>query len=390
MIKIGTGKSNDLDSKKAGIEAAKMALEKVGTANLVIIFAPSNYNQEEMLKGVNIIFKKTPLIGCSTFKGIINGEISSDLIIVALNSDVINFEIGISKKIKENPIEAGKNLAQQIKSEDKENSAILMTFFESIGVNGSAIIQGIRENFKKNFPIIGGMASDNSTFTKTYQYYQDQVLTNSLVAVKISGNFSYGIASRHGWEPIGLPAKVTKSEGSVIKEINNCLALDFFKDYFGEKANQLEKPLSEICYMYPLGMSIKGKDEFLIRNAFLSTKEGDIICAGEVPQGSEIRLMIGNPERAISAAKEAAKEVLFKLDKNKPKVVFVFNCIARNKLLGARAKEEILAIQEILGKDIPLIGFYTYGELAPIGITSENNFFSVFHNETIALLALGE
>jgi hypothetical protein len=64
--------------------------------------------------------------------------------------------------------------------------------------------------------------------------------------------------------------------------------------------------------------------------------------------------------------------------------------MARNKLLGPRTREEISAIQEVLGKDTPLIGFYTYGELAPLGGVLGPNCFSVFHNETMALMVLGE
>ena len=64
--------------------------------------------------------------------------------------------------------------------------------------------------------------------------------------------------------------------------------------------------------------------------------------------------------------------------------------MARHKLLGPRIGEEITAIQEVLGKEVPLIGFYTYGEQAPIGGILGPKCFSVFHNETMALLVLGE
>ncbi|PIP22151.1 MAG: hypothetical protein COX38_02180 [Candidatus Nealsonbacteria bacterium CG23_combo_of_CG06-09_8_20_14_all_39_25] len=58
--------------------------------------------------------------------------------------------------------------------------------------------------------------------------------------------------------------------------------------------------------------------------------------------------------------------------------------------MGSRIGEEIIAIQNVLGKEVPLIGFYTYGEQAPLGGVIGPECFSVFHNETMALMALGE
>src|SRR5665647_703317 len=57
------------------------------------------------------------------------------------------------------------------------------------------------------------------------------------------------------------------------------------------------------------------------------------------------------------------------LGDRKPSAVLQFDCAARGKtLFGPEVKEMgIDAIQDVLGKDIPWVGFYTYGELAPIG-----------------------
>ena len=99
--------------------------------------------------------------------------------------------------------------------------------------------------------------------------------------------------------------------------------------------------------------------------------------------------MLGDYEKAIQAAKEAAENALAQLKGNKPKAIFVFNCVARYKLLGARIGEEIAVIQDVLGKEVPLIGFYTYGEQAPLAGILGPECFSVFHNETMALMVLG-
>jgi len=185
--------------------------------------------------------------------------------------------------------------------------------------------------------------------------------------------------------------KVTKAEGAKLIEIDDRPALSIYEDYFGKKAEELTKePIAKMAYTYPLGMSVKGSSELLIRDVVIANEKGEINCAAEIPQGVEIRLMLGDSEKAMQAAKEAAEGALAQLKGAKPKVIFVFNCIARWKLLGPKIGEEIKAIQEVLGKEVPLIGFYTYGEIAPLGGLLGSECFSVFHNETMTLLVLGE
>ena len=163
----------------------------------------------------------------------------------------------------------------------------------------------------------------------------------------LSGKFSFGVGVRHGWEPLGLPMKVTKAEGAVLKELDNQPALKIYEDYFGKEAEELIKePIARMAYTYPLGMSVEGSPELLIRDVVIANEKGEITCAAEIPQGSEIRLMLGDPEKAIQAAKEAAEGAVAQLKGVKPKVVFVFNCMARYKLLGPRIGEEITAIQD--------------------------------------------
>ena len=392
MIKAGIGKSNYSDPAKAGAEACQKALEKIkGKANLIFVFSTVAYDQKRILEGVRSVSKEIPLIGCSD-SGEITGEgpVSKHVAVMAFYSEKINFTLGVGRGAERDSYQAGKQLAQEIKEKAKEKINLIMVLTEGLPENGAAILRGIQEIFGKNFPIIGGAAGDDFLFQKTYQYYNDQVLSGAVVGIGFSGKFSFGVGVKHGWEPIGLPMKVTKTEGAKLIEVNNRPALSIYKDYFGKKAEELIKePIARIAYTYPLGMSVEGSDELLIRDVVIADEKGVITCAAEIPEGSEIRLMLGDPDKAIKAAKEAAKQALAQLKETKPQAIFVFDCMARNKLLGARIGEEIAAIQNVLGKEVPLIGFYTYGELAPLGGILGPESFCVWHNETMVLMVLG-
>jgi len=386
MIKAGVGRSNNPDATKAGAEACKEALSQAGNkADLIIVFSTVAYDQEKMLKGVRSVSKEIPLVGCSDSGEITTeGPVSKHVAVMVISADKIKFAIGVEKGVGADSHKAGAQVAKDVKKNAEEDISLFVMLPEGLLGNGSAIVRGCQEVLGKNFPIMGGSAGDDFAFKKTYQYYNGEVLTDAVVGVGLSGKVSWGVGVRHGWEPIGLPMKVTKAEGAKLIEVNNRPALSIYEDYFGKKAEELIKePIARMAYTYPLGMS-------LIRDVVIANEKGEITCAAEIPEGSEIRLMLGDYDKAIQAAKEAAEGALAQLKGAKPKVIFVFDCMARCKLLGVRIGEEIVAIQEVLGKDVPLIGFYTYGEQAPLGGIIGPECFSVFHNETMALMVLGE
>ena len=393
MIKTAIGTSDNKDAFEAGSFACQQAIDKVGgQAELIIVFSSVSYDQEKMISGVRSVSKEIPLVGCSDSGEITtNGPTSKQVAVMALSADNIDFVIGVGLGADKDSYAAGMAAAKQVKEKSVKVLSLVMTFLDGLAENGAAVVRGIQEVLGKDMPIVGGSAGDDFLFKKTFQYYNDQIMTNAVISIGFSGEFFFGVGVRHGWKPIGLPMKVTEAKGSRIIKVNNHPALSIYEDYFGKKAEELiREPIARMAYTYPLGMSVKGSEELLIRDVVIANEQGEITCAAEIEQGSEIRLMLGEEERAILAAQEAAKQALSQLNGVEPKAIFVFNCMARKKLLGANIKNEIDAIQEVLGKQVPMIGFYTYGEVAPLAGEIDPKCFSVFHNETMTLMTLGE
>ncbi|MFH1392569.1 MAG: FIST N-terminal domain-containing protein [bacterium] len=397
MIQAGVGQSKNNDSKKAGQEAYQMALSQIAgeKPELVLVFASSKFDQKQLLDSIKSETEKIPVVGCSTSGEITNqGPNKESVAVMAIRADNIDFAVGLGKGVKENSRQAGKQTAEDVQKKLAGKPSMFIMLPDGLTGNGAEIVRGILDVLGEHFPLMGGSAGDDFKFEKTFEYYEGEVFNDAVVGIGMTGKFAWGVGVRHGWEPIGLPMKVTKSEGAVLKELDNKPALRIYEDYFGKKAEELiREPIARMAYTYPLGMSVEGSPELLIRDVVIANEKGEITCAAEIPQGSEIRLMLGDPEKAINSAREAAENAKSQLKGAKPKAIFVFDCIARCKLLGQgiRTKEEVDAIQEILGKDVPLIGFYTYGEQAPLGGNIDPQVCqAVFHNETMALLVIGE
>ncbi|HYZ04914.1 MAG TPA: FIST C-terminal domain-containing protein, partial [Rubrobacter sp.] len=79
-----------------------------------------------------------------------------------------------------------------------------------------------------------------------------------------------------------------------------------------------------------------------------------------------------------------ATQIKRQLGDTQPKLVFHFDCTARGKtMFRDQEKLRILrGFRQAVGPDVPWVGFYTFGEIGPVG---EHN---CHHNYTAVVLAL--
>jgi hypothetical protein len=242
-------------------------------------------------------------------------------------------------------------------------------------------------------PVTGGCAGDDLLFQKSFQYYGDEILTDSAPAVLISGDVSVGIGQRHGWMPIGRPRKVTRSSGNIVYQLDRRPAVSIYEDYLGIKRQELsQEPLASVAMTYPLGIAGEEYPEFLLRGAFRVGKAGSLICNGEIAQGSNVRLMIGGYESALEAAQQAAHDSAEQVGRSKLKGALVFCSVARQKMLGSEFHGEIDVIRNALGgAGLRIGGFYSYGELAPAPVEkrSRKPRENMFNNVSVVVVSLG-
>ncbi len=314
------------------------------------------------------------------------------VVVMVMAGDALQVAVGRGDVAQDGPQQAGMAAARAVKESLGDGLKLFIMMPDVLAGNGADTVRGVQKVLGEHFPVVGGASGDDFRFEKTYQYLNGEVTSGTVVCVGLGGSFSFGIGVRHGWLPIGLPRMVTKADGAVIHEIDGKPAIDLYRDYFGDaEAEKLkQETLARLAVLYPIGVRVPDQHEYLIRDPLSVDEHGSITCAAEVPQGAAVQLMLGSRDGAIAVAREAAEHAKTELGVQ-PKAVLIFNCIARNKLFGEQAGDEIAAIQSVLGFGVPLAGFYTYGEQAPIN--GETRDFArcnpQFHNETVVILTLG-
>jgi len=88
----------------------------------------------------------------------------------------------------------------------------------------------------------------------------------------------------------------------------------------------------------------------------------------------------------IASGAQHAAEIAMENRKSPPQVALLVSCIGRKLVMNQRVEEEIEQVQEIIGKQTAITGFYSYGEMAPFnGQTA-----CELHNQTMTLTLISE
>jgi len=361
------------------------------------IYASSKYNQSEISAiAAEQLGPDIPIIGASTAGEIAqHGPSSTPAITMMLfASDTIKCHATVVTEVTGNELVAGKALANQLLDQTEDPLELVIIHSDGLTVNPSAILRGIKKTLPGT-PVVGGSAGDDGHYKTTNQYFNGETHSSAVVAMAFSGPIKFSIGVRHGWSPISGFRTVTRSEGSVVHEIDHKPAIKLYEEFIGEEevSKLTEVTLAEIALSYPLGMMSTETHNLLLRAPFYADKKGSITFGGEVPEGTKVQLMMGNKDQAVDAAEEAGISAAKELG-DKPIAALIYSCHVRDSLYQSRdeSKKEISAIQKSIGVDTPLTGFFTYAEQAPILGTnatlktcdSENN------NETIVTILMSE
>ena len=390
---IGIGFSQEPNTSNASRDAALQAKAQIKqkTVDFTIVFTTPHYSPLETLRVIRQILPQAKTIGCSTAGIILAQSVEMrGIAVLAITSDDFKFGIGCAEDLASADMRvAGAELARATVMDFGQNRrGAFIVFSDGLLRNSAPLVKGAQEIFGRVFPVVGAGSSDNLSFRETYQFFQDKPMTNSATATLLGGQIRIGVGNRHGWKPLGKPRFVKKSEGNIIKTIDDKRATHIYEEYLGLGLEELQsRQFIHTAMLYPLGLYIEGEKEYLLRTVVAILSDGSMVCQGDVPEESEVHLMISNKDFCHQAAIEATHEALDTLSGRPPRLAIIFESLSRQKLLGRDIVQEIQAVREILSPATPIIGMYSYGEIAPL--KSMNHIGeAIVQNGTIVVLTV--
>jgi hypothetical protein len=339
---------------------------------------------QTMMSEIKSKYPDTLLIGCSTsgeISGINVRDNSIALTAVQLEKTTIKY-VSISIDDYSNSLECGKSLINKFDTEGLKHVFLLS---DGLNVNGSELVKGLRSELPKGVAVTGGLAGDGADFNETI-IIGENGNTNSKIISAIGfygNNLHIGYGSFGGWDSFGLDRTVTKSKDNVLFEIDGVPALELYKSFLGDKAEEL--PSSGL--LFPLSLRTR-PDEMPVVRTILAIDEANqsITFAGDLPEGASIRLMKANIDRLVSGSVKAAETSIIPLNGKDPELAILISCVGRKLVLKQMVEEEVEAAKEILGNETAITGFYSYGEISPFS----NESACELHNQTMTITTFTE
>ena len=348
-------------------------------ADLVLVFADHIYFQTEacytQLRGM---FPQAHIVGCSSSGNVI-GVTISDGDVVATAVKLERSSISIASVDLEPGMEA-RELGMLLMSK-LSRAGLHHVFVLSDGqqVNGSELAQGLNQ---LGIPVTGGLAGDGTRFGETWVMADEPAKTGRITALGFYGGVSVRSGCFAGWEEFGADRIVTKSVRNVVYEIDGEPALELYKKYLGELAKEL--PASGM--RFPLSIQATKADKAVIRTLLaIDEATQSLTFAGDVTQGYQCKLMRANVDNLIISAGFAAEEAQ-PVSQGATGLCLLVSCIGRRLVMGQLTEEELDIVQEKLGDNTSITGFYSYGELAPFSDVMQCQ----LHNQTMTLTTIYE
>ena len=389
MTKLGIAHSNRQDAFHAATHIAETAMRSgaLTRPDLVIAFCAGGLNHDEFFKGLqSVAGPHTPIIGGSSIGIITNKEISYHGLPAAaalIQSDTMEFMVKAVGGLDQNEFSTGQRLLETFPRSQEEK--LLLAFYDSVRVpasenappvlNSSApLIAGMEDVLQRELPIIGAGLLGDYAFSPTRQFCGSFVADQHAVACLVSGRISVYHVIMHGCVPLdGVYRRITRIQGSVLYELDGEPIVPLINQIYGSTDWQSQRPVNFLT----IGVNHGERYGLPQENSFVNR-----LITGVIPDGSgigmfepdlapdiEIQFMIRDNKMMVSSVRENTTRLLGKIqaDQKRPLFSLYIDCAGRTAELSYTEGEEATEVQKILNlRNIPLLGFYSGVEIAPL------------------------
>lgn len=352
-------------------------------ANLVLGFGQRTLLEKTTpYSKIRELFPNAEIILCSSSGQISNQcTIAEDIVITAISLEKTTIKTTcIDILANDSIVDLGTKIKNDLLQEDIKSILILS---EGSHINGTELINELIKQTDSKISIFGGLAGDEFSFEKTIVGLNADATSGMITAVGFYGDtIQFGYSSEGGWSDFGPEREVTLSDKNVLYKIGDRYALDLYKEYLGKYADEL--PGSSLYF--PLSMKENESSTPVVRTILSINEENkSMTFAGNIPEGSLVRLMKGNLDKLIDASSTAAHKIQNKSDQQN-QLALLISCVGRRIVLGDRVEEELEVIRETFGSNTVLCGFYSYGEISPL----LDNVACELHNQTMTITTMFE
>ena len=370
--------TSNLDPYRAGVELG----ESVASIEpeVVFLFSSIHYAVPDLLEGVRDAIGRDDVIvignsgdGCVETAGVFH--IGAAALALASGGRVrwqVDVFSGLNEGLED---KLGQLLDRLAATQDRPRVAYLVSDFR---VDAGVIETTLQRHAA--FPIVGGLAMDDRRGLSSHIYLDREVRSDTLAVLSAFGEIGFTIAVGNAQHPIGRPGHIDAATANQVRQIDGIGAAGFIERETGKPVLQSDRGVLSVRLM-----DSAAPDEGRLRSIMLKAQSspGSIGFFGGMESGDWLQIcqaipeqMIGEVEHIAAALQECGKA---------PAGALIVSCTGRKAFLGQAIEGEVSALNRAFPPGIPLAGFPSRGEIAPL--PSGNGYTrTLFHNMTCVVL----
>jgi hypothetical protein len=379
--RAGVGYSQLPDSREAGAEAARMAVAGLAgaRADLVMPFATSKYDPAPLLDGVqSVVGSDVKLVGGSAFGGMTNDWLGYDgfqVVVAAIASPNMRVDLFTESGLdSRGELAVGQAIGRRISAGSYLGESNILLMYDSVKKAGvelnvaTTILEGVASTLGSWPDCVAGIGLiGDLAFRPTFQADGSRVLQQSAIAAVFSGGVRMDTTIMHGCTPSGRYHTVTKTDGTVVLEIDGRPALDFLGDLVPDR-NWEEYPL-----FITLGVNNGDKfgefhEEHYANHLCMAIdrdRGGLVMFEPNLTAGSEVQLMRRSIDLDYVGVR--TRELFDRVADRHPFFALYIDCAGRASAVCNSDGEEAVAVQRVLTeRGVPLLGLYAGVEIAKV------------------------
>jgi hypothetical protein len=363
-MKVAVGQAFSVEGREAVSKAIYDARLELDNApiNFALIIGSIEYDFHDISLAAKSQLGDVPVIGFSTSSEItVEGSKRRSVVVALISDETLEAQSDWRPGFSESSRAIADRIIKSLEIGKKKSGVILLA---ADGL-GSGYEQLISRFPTGELTIAGCLAGGDLQQDQTFQIGGDKSGSNGLAAAFLSSpTLRMGVGVGHGWQPVGATFKVTQSRESWVRSLNGKPASDGYASLFGRPARDWAfPPLNTMVRLYPLG--IKREDSPMqVYTPLRVEPDGSLRMSSSIPDGSNGHLLVGSREKCLEAARKATGDALQAIAGSQPKLAIIFADISWEMLFQGYAGAEVEAVREVLGDDVPIIGGYTFGQIA--------------------------
>lgn len=219
-------------------------------------------------------------------------------------------------------------------------------------------------------PVLGGLASGESSTQSTQVYLNGDVFEEGGVALSVGGEIKLGSVISQGCTPIGDTWTLTRVDRNFIQGIGNRPAYEVLVETFnGLSPEEQNKSRGNLFIGLAMNEYLEEfhRGDFLVRNLLGADPQSGMVAVGALPRAGQT---IQFQRRDAAAASEDMRELLAHAKERYAGATIYGGCLCscngRGKNLFGRPDHDASLVQEQLGP-LGLAGFFCNGEIGPVG-----------------------